>query len=600
MHPRKEFNMTYRRYKNIILYIIITLFPLKGLAQNTLNDAITHQLEVLEKEPDNKEALRQLSMFYLNQGNFEKSIEYANQLMEIGYATKDYGHCNLYAHICLGQAELMINNDNPYEAYNHLKQAETIGKEYEADSALCSVYNGLGLYASNIQKDYAGSLQYFFKGVEAAKRSNYKRLHGILLCNIAGIYHLQKDTRGIIYTKECYDLGHQEHDPYLSYIGAIRTASMLNLQDSHQEALKYAQEAEFLMTQNKFHDEAEVYTLYGHILYHLPDGEEEAESYFLKAIQCKEKGRMTSILYAYLGYSELLIKQKRLKEAINWLQEGLDFSQKAPSAIYRSDLILKLSECHEMNGQHNLALNYYKLYKNETDSLFNIEKERTANELRIKYNTERAENEAKQTKLELLQENKKKQTLLLILLIVLIASSLMFYIYHKKNKFYKTIVLQNQEAIRRERLLKERISSLEEGKVPQPTDNVSSPQYASSSLTEEKKSELSQALEKLMNEEHIYTDNLLTKDKVAKLLGSNRTYLSQIINEQTGKTFTQYINDYRIQDAIRILSDSNNQTPIKSLSTELGFSSTTTFYKQFQTATGMTPTQYRNQVIKLT
>ena len=309
---------------------------------------------------------------------------------------------------------------------------------------------------------------------------------------------------------------------------------------------------------------------------------------------------MTSILYAYLGYSELLIKQKRLKEAINWLQEGLDFSQKAPSAIYRSDLILKLSECHEMNGQHNLALNYYKLYKNETDSLFNIEKERTANELRIKYNTERAENEAKQTKLELLQENKKKQTLLLILLIVLIASSLMFYIYHKKNKFYKTIVLQNQEAIRRERLLKERISSLEEGKVPQPTDNVSSPQYASSSLTEEKKSELFQALEKLMNEEHIYTDNLLTKDKVAKLLGSNRTYLSQIINEQTGKTFTQYINDYRIQDAIRILSDSNNQTPIKNLSTELGFSSTTTFYKQFQTATGMTPTQYRNQVIKLT
>ena len=582
----------------LILYLMGEyFFPIYGWAQNTINDAITQQLEILDKEPKNKEALRQISMFYLNQANFKKSIEYANQLMEIGNATKDYKHCNLYAHICLGQAGLMT--DNPDKAYNHLKQAEAIGKEYKADSALCSVYNGLGLYASNIQKDYAGSLQYFFKGVEAAKRAKYKRLHGILLCNIAGIYHLQKDTQGIIYTKECYDLGHQEHDPYLSYIGAIRTASMLNMQGAHQEALKYVYEAEFLMKQNNFYDEAEVYTLYGYILYNLPDREKEAESYFLKALGIKEKSKMSSILNAYLGYSELLIKQNRLNESINLLLEGLDYSHNKPATIFRSDLILKLSECHEMSGQYNLALNYFKQYKNETDSLFNIEKERATNELRIKYDTERAENEAKQTKLELLQESKKKQTLLLLLLIVLTASSLMYYIFHKKHKFYKAIVLQNKEAIRRESLLKERISSLEKTKITSITESMSSSQYASSSLTEAKKTELFHALEKLMSEDHIYTDNLLTKDKVAKLLGSNRTYLSQIINEQTGKTFTQYINEYRIQDAIRILSDSNNQTPIKNLSTELGFSSTTTFYKQFQTVTGMTPTQYRNQVIEL-
>ena len=579
-----------------MLCIGLMLIPSKGWTQNTLSDAITEQLQVLDGDPGNKDAIRQLSMYYLNQANFDKSIEYANQLMKIGDEQKDE-HCNLYAHICLGQAGLMIDRTNSYEAYMHLKKAESIGKEYQADSALCSVYNGLGLYALNIQKDYAGALQYFFQGLEAAKRAKYKRLHGILLCNIAGIYHLRKNPNGLAYTQECYDLGHQEHDPYLSYIGAIRTASMLNLRKEHQKALGYAQEAEFLMEQNKFNDEAEVHTLFGYTLCHL-NREKEAESHFLMALEKRGQSKISSTLNAYLGYADMLVKRRDLEKAIRLLQEGVEYSQNTPSAVYRSDLLLKLSELHEMNGQSAPALACYKQYKVETDSLFNIEKERVANELRIKYHTERAENEAKENKLELLRKERAILVFVFLFLIALVASSLLYYLYHKKQKLYKTIVRQNQEAIRRESLLRERISSMERDEIAISPENTPSNKYASS-LTEAKKTELFHALETLMTRQHIYTDNLLTKDKVAEMLGTNRTYLSQTINELTGKTFTQYINDYRIQDAIRILSDSNNRISTKNLSTELGFSSTTTFYKQFQAATGMTPAQYRNQVIEM-
>ena len=171
-------------------------------------------------------------------------------------------------------------------------------------------------------------------------------------------------------------------------------------------------------------------------------------------------------------------------------------------------------------------------------------------------------------------------------------------LYYRKQKLYKAIVRQNKEAIRREHQLKEQIVSMKSIQETTSNEHLQT-KYASSSLNEEKKHNLFEALEKLMTEDHIYTDNLLTKDKVAELLGSNRTYLSQIINEQTGKTFTQYINDYRIQDAIHQLSDPNNQISLKALSMELGFNSPTTFYKQFQIATEMTPTQYRKQVIEL-
>ena len=79
--------------------------------------------------------------------------------------------------------------------------------------------------------------------------------------------------------------------------------------------------------------------------------------------------------------------------------------------------------------------------------------------------------------------------------------------------------------------------------------------YTASSLTGEKKLTLFQRLEELMREQAIYKDNQLTKDKAAELLDTNRTYLSQAINEQTGLNFTQYINQYRVNEAVRLLSD---------------------------------------------
>lgn len=47
---------------------------------------IEHHLEILKENPDEIESLRKVCMYYLNQGNFDKAIEYANHLMEVGIA----------------------------------------------------------------------------------------------------------------------------------------------------------------------------------------------------------------------------------------------------------------------------------------------------------------------------------------------------------------------------------------------------------------------------------------------------------------------------------------------------------------------------------
>lgn len=592
--------MPYRIAISLFRLMLCMLFwtvPFKCLAQNSLNDAIKDQLKILYNYPNDKMALRQISMYYLNQANFDEAIEYANRLKRIGDEEDDEQGALLYANIFLGQALMMKGGDGIYEAYKYLKLAEKTAETNQLDSALCSVYNGLGLFAVNVQKDNSGSLQYFFKGIEAAKRSQYKRLHGILLCNVAGIYSLLNDATGLSYTKECYLLGHQEQDPYLSYIGALRTAYMLHLKKNYEDALKYAREAEFLIRQNGFSDYADVYALHGYILDKLNETE-EAEEYFLKALKSRSQSNVSSVLNAYLGYADILIRRGEMEYAIQLLQEGMEYSQDYPSAVFRSDLIHKLSECYEKNGNLDQALANYKDYKNETDSLYRLEKERVAYEMRVKYDVDRAESEIKEQQLIIQERGKRMYLMLLLLLVVIVVLAVVWGSYLKQRKLYKAIVRQNQEAIRREHSLKERIEAMEI-KESSVAEGSSQTKYASSSLNEEKKSDLFQALEKLMSEQKVYMDNLLTKDKVAELLGSNRTYLSQIINEQTGKTFTQYINDYRIQDAIRRLSDPDNQIPLKALSVELGFNSSTTFYKQFQAVTGMTPSQYRNQVMDM-
>ena len=71
------------------------------------------------------------------------------------------------------------------------------------------------------------------------------------------------------------------------------------------------------------------------------------------------------------------------------------------------------------------------------------------------------------------------------------------------------------------------------------------------------------------------------------------------INEQSKLSFTHYVNRFRIEEAIRLLSDPNNETPMKAISAELGFNSISTFYNLFQSSVGMPPSQYRNKVMEL-
>jgi AraC-like DNA-binding protein/ATP/maltotriose-dependent transcriptional regulator MalT len=561
-----------------LLSIVLCCFFFIGstYAQNEFSEAIDLQKKLLQENPQDTKALKEISFLLLHQANYDEAIHYGEQLLDIGYQSEDYDFAVLYAHIALGQANMMKGNKN--EATANLHQAKAIAESNQNDSALCSVYNGLGLYAANIKNDYYRSIDLFFQGIAAAERSGYSQLHTILLINISGIYYLKDDPVGLSYSLEAYERGHKESNPYHIFAASTNTAYMYYLCGEYEKALQYIKEAEFLMKQNDFYDQTNIYALYGHIL--LAQGNtDEAIEYFERGLDLKDKAQTSSIVYTLYGYARAWHEKQALDRAIPVLEEALELTHTENNPIHRDKLLRELSLCYESKGEYNRALEWQRRFQTESDSLFNTDKERALSDLRMKYDTERRENEIKEVKLNLLQKTKNEQLLIISLIGFFLIVLFLVYFIWRRNRFYTTIVHQYHTRIRREKQMQEK--------------------YSMSSLSEEKGVNLFLQLEKIMREEAIYRDNLLTKEKVADMLGTNRTYLSQIINQQTSLTFTQYINEYRINEAVKLISDPGNRIPLKAISSDVGFSSMTTFYKAFQNTVGMTPSQYKNRTIEL-
>lgn len=96
----------------------------------------------------------------------------------------------------------------------------------------------------------------------------------------------------------------------------------------------------------------------------------------------------------------------------------------------------------------------------------------------------------------------------------------------------------------------------------------------------------------LIVENELFLNPNLTLDETAKELKISKHHLSQYLNEKLGKSFTNFINEYRIEKAKELLQSKNNYT-IEGLGYDSGFNSKSTFFTTFKRITGKTPSEYQ-------
>jgi len=89
----------------------------------------------------------------------------------------------------------------------------------------------------------------------------------------------------------------------------------------------------------------------------------------------------------------------------------------------------------------------------------------------------------------------------------------------------------------------------------------------------------------------------LTSKKFADIVESNTSYVSKTINDGFGKNFNALINEYRIEEVLRLFHEGQHQTfTIESIYQKAGFKSKSSFQKAFKAKTGVTATYYLNHI----
>lgn len=132
-----------------------------------------------------------------------------------------------------------------------------------------------------------------------------------------------------------------------------------------------------------------------------------------------------------------------------------------------------------------------------------------------------------------------------------------------------------------------------------PAEEVETPSIEETE-EEEKKSEPSETsrmlfarIVRLMEVEHIYTDEDLTRDMLAKRLGTNYKYVVKAIKDcDNGNSLINFVNTYRLRHATRLLTETSD--PIVLVAELSGFSQRT-LTRLFQTQYGMSPAEYRRK-----
>lgn len=577
------------------IIISITLFLLTACVpkhhdckQETINiqtkEEMNIYLEKAKEQPDNIAVQRAIWRYYTTAGDANGLIRYAVPIYEKAVEAENT-ELAVMAGAHIGQT---YGNINQYDSmFYYFDRVTKPAKENNMLLPLTLIYNSLAIYEIKIKIDHNKSIEYFHLALDTAKKAGDENSYGSILSNLAATYHLRNDPDGLEYALEAYQLAVSSKNSYQLLYAALNTAQMYCVCKDYEEALRYIETSLKIVerdTEPGHQYRIMVYSVYAEILSAL-GRDDEAEKYYKSALSMNGSENIhTYSIMAFLGYGNLLLTHNRYDEAVIAFEDGARLCEDRNNYELLPQFYGGLSDSYENMGRIRKAFDYYKQTVVMRDSIFNLEKERELSRLSLQYEKSCHEQELQKKELHYVKQKKATTTVIFILLMLLLIISMAYFISRKKSEMYRKLVEKHQKLVRQAQELRNKAdtSSVNDSKI--------------GSLTEEKGGAIFKHIEHLFREEHIYRHNDISLAYISELLNTNQWYVSRIINEYAKMSFSNYINSYRIDEAVSILSDINNDTPLKALSDYLGYNSISAFYRSFQKETGVPPSKYRTEV----
>ncbi|WP_347838138.1 tetratricopeptide repeat protein [uncultured Draconibacterium sp.] len=328
-------------------------------------------------------------------------------------------------------------------------------------------------------------------------------------------------------------------------------------QQKYTKAIEtYNEVLELNKTLNNPYVRSNVYTNIGNVYYDQRNFD-KTQYYYTKAHQALVESGETDFRVYYENMMFLNDEQKNWKEAYSWARK----------------------------------------FNSHSDSIFNIEKYKETENLRTKYEAEKKDLQLEKMQIE--QEKNKamllKNRIRLIGISILLLLTLIFgFVYQRQNRqklqSYKDLVKKNQELIeintskRQQALLA----------VPDKTEVQTSGGVDKPVLPSELVQEVKLKLNELIDAK-FYRQAELTLADTAKMLDTNTSYLSQIINDVFNCNFPSFLNQLRVEEAQRLLKNPEyHNLTIEGIGTQSGFKSKSVFNSAFKKITGVTPSFYKH------
>ncbi len=456
---------------------------------------------------------------------------------------------------------------------------DTLSKmdEWEKYPNLQAMMNGVkASYDIKAGFDYPSAL------IHLTEALNYYRQNGdalntcTALCNISMIYFIRRDTTGCRYAREAVEISTgNPDDPYMMCTSDVVMSMMSLVKKDYAAAGKYALEAKELADRYGYSlVYSRIYMVLGEVAMQRGDLA-EAEKLLENGFRYARHSDYDFYFELALPYGRMLIGSGRYGEAETFLSETLDEIDRNDNIRYRYQVLELLSELYDRKGDTDDSYRFYKMAVSSRDSILNVNKDASFNSVLNLYEDATMQN-------ILLQRKYDMYVIAFVCILSILAGAFFFYRYFQQNRLYKELIRHYQDYMKRTERLRKYLNREDVPKEEGAADEA-----------------LFSKLEKLMTEDRVYRSNEVSLDKLASMLGTNRTYISRVINRYADKSFWGYINMYRIADATSMLSDPDNDIPIKNIYEILGYNSPASFFRVFKDEVGCSPSTYREQVRRM-
>lgn len=340
-----------------------------------------------------------------------------------------------------------------------------------------------------------------------------------------------------------------------------------------------------------------------------------SEYYFQKAMAYSAERKLPTMYYVgpLVELSKLSIQKGNYRVAISYLETACDSVSKMQNKDRLVSIFQAMSDAYKKMGNADSADAYRRRYLAMSDSIFNVSQFNLANGKLFEY-----ENKENQRRIDrLMSQNYMQLVIIIVFVIFAVAVTLLYFALRRKarnlQEAQKMLVSKNEElmasASNSKKLLSSYVEALDrhEGKEQQETINEETDNVAEEgdkakddhrsdiALNDEQRNRLLNSITKVLDDVEVISCSDFNLQMLADMVNSNTKYVSWIINKTYNKNFKTLLNEYRIREACRRLTDREHygNMTIQAIYEELGYNSAASFIQAFKKVNGMTPSVYQ-------